>query len=62
MFIYSFLMVFQFALAEPAPDMSTNKAQPKVDDQIDGGVGEPPVLEPPSKVEVERRTYDLSKN
>ena len=61
MFIYSFLMVFQFALAEPAPDMSTNKAQPKVEDQIDGGVGEPPVLEPPSALEVERRTYDLSK-
>tara|TARA_B100000925_G_C21895263_1_gene424688 strand:- start:275 stop:847 length:573 start_codon:yes stop_codon:yes gene_type:complete len=57
MFVYIFLIIFRFALADPMPDMVSNKAQPSMDD----GVGEPPVLEPPSKLEVEERTYDLSK-
>ncbi len=57
MVIYIFFMTFQFALADPVSDMSVQKEQ----SSMDGGVGEPPALEPPSKLEVERRTYDLSK-
>ena len=51
-------MTFPFVFADPIPEMTTNKEQSLVDDD---GVGEPPALEPPSALEVERRTYDLSK-
>ena len=45
MLIYIFLMTFQVALADPMSNIAVNQQQ----SSMDGGVGEPPVLEPPSK-------------